>query len=360
MPAGRRHFRLPRRAERNINGHNMFPKSSVLALVPLLLLSGCCTRLRELPPGVGVHLTSGPATVKVEINGQPFTEYHFADVPRPYFYPLLGPGEVPMTRKWPLENGENEEHDHPHHRSLWFAHGAVNGRDFWSEEKQFGKIVHDGFTEVSSGRETGVIRTKDKWVAADGVVVCTDDRVMRFYSRADVRMIDFEVTLHAANGDVTFGDTKEGTMALRIAETMRLKGPKGVPSAGHIVNSAGVRDGDTWGKHADWVDYYGPVGNRTVGIAMLDHPDNPRHPTTWHVRDYGLFAANPFGLHDFEKQPAGAGNFKIPAGQSVTFRYRIILHEGDEKQAGIAAKYLEYVRNPAQPHLQSKLTQPGS
>jgi len=47
-------------------------------------------------------------------------------------------------------------------------------------------------------------------------------------------------------------------------------------------------------KHADWCDYYGSIGGKTVGIAMFDHPSNPRHPTTWHVRDYGLFAANPF------------------------------------------------------------------
>jgi Methane oxygenase PmoA len=124
---------------------------------------------------------------------------------------------------------------------------------------------------------------------------------------------------------------------------MRLKQPKG-PGEGHIVNSNGVRDGDTWGKRADWVDYYGPVNGKTVGVAIFDNPDNPRHPTWWHVRDYGLFAVNPFGWHDFDKKPAGAGDFKIPAGQSVTFRYRFYLHYGDEKQAKVAEAYEEYAK----------------
>src|SRR5262249_54449101 len=150
---------------------------------------------------------------------------------------------------------------------------------------------------IKSGKDEGVIRSKDKWVDADGVTVLTDDRTMRIYNVKSGRMFDFEVTLHASNGDITFNDTKEGTMAIRIAETMRLKQPKNKPGEGHIINSEGVKDGDTWGKHADWVDYYGPVGGKTVGFAMFDHPSNPRHPTTWHVRDYGLFAANPFGLH---------------------------------------------------------------
>jgi hypothetical protein len=128
-------------------------------------------------------------------------------------------------------------------------------------------------------------------------------------------------------------------MAIRLAPTMQLGGKVG---KGHIINSEGVTDNDTWSTRADWVDYYGPVKGEIVGIAMFDHPDNPRHPTWWHVRDYGLFAANPFGIHDFEKKPAGAGDLVIPAGQSVTFKYRFFFHKGDEKQGKVAEHYRDY------------------
>jgi hypothetical protein len=318
-----------------------------LALVSALLVTVSCAPLTgkesSSAPGQGVQITQLPDRLRVEINGHLFTEYFFKDVPRPYCYPLIGPGDVAMTRNWPMKNTPDEQHDHPHHRSLWFAHGSINGHDFWSEQKQFGKTVHDAFTEIKSGPAFGLISSRNKWVAADGTVVCTDDRTLRFYNPGNrpERVLDFEVTLHASNGDLTFGDTKEGTMAVRLAETMRLKGKVG---HGHIVNSAGVRDGDTWGKRADWCDYYGPVDGKTVGVAIFDHPQNPRHPTWWHVRDYGLFAANPFGQHDFEKGASkGAGNMIIPAGKSVTFRYRFYLHEGDEQQANVAAKYQQYV-----------------
>jgi len=291
--------------------------------------------------GVQIALTGD--VLKVTINGHLFTEYRFKDVPRPYFYPLIGPDDLPMTRDWPMKNPPGEEHDHPHHRSLWFAHGKVNGVDFWGETNVWGKIVHDGFTGMTSGDKSGVIRSRDKWVVPDGSIACTDDRVMRIYDRGDdSRMFDFEITIHASNGDVVFGDTKEGSMALRLAETMRYKKADKTMGDGHIVNSNGVRDEATWGKHADWVDYYGPVNGKIVGVAMFDHPDNPRHPTTWHVRDYGLFAANPFGLHDFEKKPAGAGDFKIAAGQSATFRYRIYLHRGNEIEAQVAKEFARY------------------
>lgn len=317
-----------------------------LALLPIL------TALFALPAHAattttedGITITQQTDRLRIEINGKLFTEYFFKDVPRPYYYPLIGPGEKPMTRNWPMKVVQDEEQDHKHHRSLWFTHGSVNGHDFWSEDKKFGKIVHDGFTEVSSGKEQAVIRSKNSWIANDGAVICKDVRTFRIYrpQNPSERVFDFEITIFAnSDSELVFGDTKEGSMAVRLTETMRLKGKTG---AGHIVNSAGIRDDQTWGKKAEWCDYYGPVDGKIVGVAIFDHPKNPRHPTWWHVRDYGLFAANPFGKHDFEKlTDKTAGDLKVPAGGSVTFRYRFYLHEGDEKQSEVAKKFTEYTQ----------------
>lgn len=289
-----------------------------------------------------VRITPADDRLRIEIGGELFTEYHFQGVPRPFFYPLLGPGGLPMTRHWPMKDVPGEEHDHIHHRSLWFTHGEINGQDFWSEGQRAGKVVHEKFLRIESGASQGVMVSANKYVGRDGQVVCTDERVFRVYGRKEERLFDFEVTLHASQGEVTLGDTKEGSMAIRLAETMRLRGPKGNPGQGRIVNSEGLRDAATWGKRARWVDYFGPVQGQIVGVAIFDHPSNPRHPTWWHVRDYGLFAANPFGSRDFEKTPPGAGHFVIPAGRSATFRYRFYLHRGDERQARVAERYAEY------------------
>ena len=75
---------------------------------------------------------------------------------------------------------------------------------------------------------------------------------------------------------------------------------------------------------------------------MLDHPTNPRYPTWWHVRDYGLFAANPFGVHDFEKKAKGTGDLRIKAGESITFRYRLLLHKGELKPANIETSQMAF------------------
>jgi hypothetical protein len=97
------------------------------------------------------------------------------------------------------------------------------------------------------------------------------------------------------------------------------------------------------------VDYTGPVKHASgkeeiLGIAILNHPSSFRFPTYWHVRPYGLFAANPFGIHDFEgqKSPEGAGNYTLPKGQSLTFKYRVIFHKVGANDEGIKRAFEEY------------------
>ncbi len=288
----------------------------------------------------GVKIDEAGDKLRVEINGKLFTEYNYQDVPRPFFYPVIGPTGVPVNRHWPMKDtNKDEAQDHVHHKSLWYTHGEVNGQDFWGEGRGSGKIVHDKFLKVSSGSDMGEITSTNKWIARDGKVVCTDTRTHRFYNKPDGQSMDFEITFHASEGKVVLGDTKEGSMAIRLTPTMRLKGKVG---KGHIVNSEGDTEGKTWGKRAAWCDYYGPVEGETVGVAIFDHPSNPKHPTWWHVRDYGLFTANPFGVHNFERKAKGVGDITIPAGESLTFKYRFYFHKGDEKQGKVAEHYREY------------------
>ena len=75
---------------------------------------------------------------------------------------------------------------------------------------------------------------------------------------------------------------------LRVATSMDVTSKKG----GKIINAEGIENTPAWGKPSPWVDYTGPVGGKTVGVAIFNHPSSFRYPTTWHVRDYGLFAAN--------------------------------------------------------------------
>jgi hypothetical protein len=310
--------------------------------------------------GVGlaneVKLTPLADRVRVEIGGQLFTEYIFGDgATRPYCYPLLAPDGTPLTRDFPMKQTPGEDTDHPWHRSLWFAHSMVNGVDFWNEgagdagksPKDKGKTVHEALVETKSGA-TGVIHARNRWVAPDGRLVCTDDRTLRFHATSAGRFLDYEVNWHALpDTPLLLGDNKDGTMAIRMAQWMTLPHKyqkQDLPGVGHIVTSTGERDAAAWGKRADWCDYHAPREGKTYGVAIFDHPQNLRHPTWWMARDYGLYGANPFGQHDYEglKDQPHIGDYTIPAGGSLTLRYRFFFHLGDEAVAQVAKQYAEY------------------
>jgi len=278
---------------------------------------------------------------EVLVGGKLFTRYVTKGANKPYFYPLIGPTGAPITRHYPMREVEGETRDHVHHRSFWFTHGDVNGFDFWSEGANAARTVHAAYEALESGPVFGRLRAKVSWLAPNGEKVCEDVRELRVYATAHGRLMDFEVTLTAGDRPVTLGDTKEGTMGIRVASSMDV-----TRGQGHILNSRGDRDGAAWGKRAEWCDYWGPVEGKVVGIAIMDHPTSFRHPTYWHVRDYGLFAANPFGLRDFTGDRSANGSHTIPAHGSVTFRYRIYLHEGEAEQAKVADVAAAYANPP--------------
>ena len=292
--------------------------------------------------------------VRIEIDGQLFTEFVFKGAPHVYYWPVIGPGGVKMTRSWPMEEAPGEDHDHPHHRSMWFSHGLVNGMDFWGEDISYkgtpkfpvGKIVHDKILSAKGGAASGEIVAAQRWTAPDGAVPLTSVQTLRVYQRpASERLFDFEIVLKAGDKDVVLGDTKEGSFGIRIAESMRLVQPKKQPGAGHILNSGGAKDGEAWGQRAKWVEMSGPVDGKTFGIAIFDHPSNLRHPTRWHARDYGLFAANPFAEHEMDKtQPQKAGDYTIKAGESLTLKYRVWIHEGAADAAKLGEQFSAFAK----------------
>jgi hypothetical protein len=280
------------------------------------------------------------AGVVVKVGDQPFTTYVFQSKVKPILWPIIGPTGKEMTRAWPMREGNpDEKTDHPHQRSFWFTHGEVNGIDFWAETaKVQGRIEHKELVKAEGGT-IGTVVTRNDWVGPDGAKVLTDERTLRFGADEAARWIDFDITLTAAADEVDFGDTKEGSFGLRIAESMRTDRKMG----GKIITSEGLEDDKAWGKSASWVDYHGPVQGESLGIAILNHPSSFRYPTGWHVRTYGLFAANPFGEGDFRGEKVES-SYKLKKGETLTLRYRVIFHKGDEKEGKIAEAFAKYVK----------------
>lgn len=283
-----------------------------------------------------VKLKEENGRVIVTVGEKPFTVYHFGDAEgrpyvRPYFYPVRAADGVEVTSDQVVSGG-----DHPHHRSLYVAHGDVNGADHWSfAQKPEPKQRHVRFSKLDGDTLVQELEWESK---GGGEVLLRETRTVRFFAFDDVqRGIDFTLTFAPTSQRVTFGDTKEaGLCAVRVKKSISDK-----PTLTNSRGQAGEKQ--VWGKPAEWCDLSGPIDGKPYGVAVLDHPKNPRHPATWHARDYGLLAANIFGLHDFDRKlKKGTGDFVIEPGKTATFRYRVVIHTGDAKAAKLDEKFREF------------------
>jgi len=304
--------------------------------------------------------------VAVKLDGKLFTKYLTQSGKKPALWPVIGPTGKPMTRPWPIDKSVVEAapadsvtaasgakggakpltNDHPHHRSIWFGHQKVNDANVWLETgpatANIGSQQQRELREAAGGERAKIVTVND-WLDKNGKKLCEDERTITCSVDGDNRIIDYDVAVKATAGDVTFGDDKDGLFGVRVPDSMRVDAKQG----GTFINSkGGVDEKDAWGKPADWIDYHGPVDGETLGIAILNHPSSYGYPTHWHTRNYGLFAANPFGLHEFEPQAGLDGSHTIKAGDSLVFRYRVIFHKGDEKQGRIAEAWEKYSKLP--------------
>jgi hypothetical protein len=251
------------------------------------------------------------------------------------------------------EGGSN---DHVHQKSLWFCHGdviadgidlkqkikGVDGVDFWSESPGHGKIVCTkiGKPRIADGH--AVIETHNEWQTADGTKILDEERAIHVYTSGKGRLIVLRIDLYASVAPITFGDTKEGSLGVRINDVIRA----GKFGKGKIENALGkVGEQECWGNIADWCDYSGPIEGKTVGLAVLADPKN-LHPTYWHVRDYGLMAANPFGRKKagFHDGAAAKPLVSIAKGDHLELRYGVLLHDGDAADGQVAEEYQRFVK----------------
>jgi Methane oxygenase PmoA len=325
----------------------------------LPLLTGLCL-LFAAPAAKakgGVEVTPDKANrrVQITIDGRPFTSYIWpATLKKPVLFPIIDSEGVTITRGYPLAPRPGERTDHPHHDGLWFNYSNVNGFDFWNNSTaipgtrapKMGTIVLDKIVSARSGATEGELETESTWITgADEKIIAETSRYV-FARQGSARSIDLIMTLRALVRAV-FHDDKDGLLGLRVARWLESPEEKGgtfsdangvatevaaadsiagvAPPTGEYLTSEGVKGEAAWATRGRWCALTGHEDDHTDTIAIFDHPDNPNYPTFWHARGYGLFAANPLGQHMFDPKLPPL-DFRLEKGQSVTFRYRIVIY----------------------------------
>ena len=290
-------------------------------------------------------------SIDVLIEGELFTTFRWPDnMTKPVLHPILTSAGTEITRGFPIETKVGERVDHPHQIGMWLTYGNVDGNDFWgngskglgTKNENGGTIKHLQVEKLTEGLGEGTLITSESWIDNAGKELLKEHTEYHFMAEDSVRIIDRITKLTALDNDVVLSDTKEGMFGIRVARQLeipdegeitlysadghpeKVKGMSNEGITGNYRSSEGDTGLDVWSTRARWMDLYGKIGSEEISLVICDHPKNQSYPTWWHARGYGLFAANPLGAKDFTKEKEIL-DFSIPAGQSTTFRYRVII-----------------------------------
>ncbi|HWQ53746.1 MAG TPA: PmoA family protein [Bryobacteraceae bacterium] len=228
---------------------------------------------------------------------QPLFDYRYTGArPKSYVHPLYLPNGQPVCVDGPG--------DHVHLRGLMVAWSGVNGVDFWGEVNPgppHGQIVHQRFEHL--GRKPGLEITSIQHWIAQGKVLMVERRTLKTAAplpegiwlewtsefRADKEPVTLSAQGHVYNG-----------LGLRFLPSM---------TGGKVLNAKGTATIERAnGEEAAWCTYYGALdGGRQAGVAIFDHPGNPRHPTPFFVmnKGYGYLSAAPTFRQPFQLRPGG-------------------------------------------------------
>jgi hypothetical protein len=143
-------------------------------------------------------------------------------------------------------------------------------------------------------------------------------------------VIDLEYRLIASRSDVRIAANPFGGFCYRARPRGRLevRGPEGPVSRPDSVFDRAETD---W-PPARWYDFtYRGDDGRATGVAVVDHPANPRSP--WHVHR-GIHMLNPCIVAN---EPV-----TIRRDRPLLLRYRLVVHDGDAAAANLPALAAEF------------------
>ncbi len=298
-------------------------------VVLLVLLQALVPAPKPVPRLQSVPFPGGE--VSFQLDGKELARYHYGPgLERPFVFPVIGPSGRMLTRM----GHPHDPNTHSHHNSVWISHGDVNGVDFWTDRKP-GDIVHRRFLELGDSDAAAWAAAENAWLAPDGAVLLREVRrtAVEVLSGGDWMLV-LDIELSPVSGDVTFGKTPFGMLGVRMARSI------GVGDGGGVIRNSegGVNEEQILGKRARWVDYSGAVSNSAIeGIALLDHPGNPNHPSYFHVRNDGWMGAS-FSYDALRT---------LRPGEKLKLRYALFVHSGYPSKAVLDERWDAFSKSSA-------------
>jgi hypothetical protein len=267
-------------------------------------------RIARNADAVAISDSRGKIFLRYQLKGG--TEKKLSVASACYFHPFATPAGVVVTEVAPG--------DHPHHRGIFLAFVEMHGKfdaDFWGwgehAPKDGREIVN---RSVSVGQDKNpVITARNEWTAEDKVVIQETLVATLTQPSQQANVLDLHYTL-TPTAETTLSQWAFSGFCVRTRKDARLRaiGPEGevkLPNPSHLEPKS------DW-PAAAWYAYELQMkDDTTVGVAVVNHPQNP--PSLWHNhRDIRM-------LNPCIVAPAAV---KLSAGKPLVLRYRVVAYDG--------------------------------
>ena len=305
----------------------------ILTLVVLLFVS--------LAAHAGFTITDQKGALTLLENKKPVMVYHYESVPAQegvaanfaracYIHPLYGlDGEI-MTDDFPA--------DHRHHRGVFWAwpECTVDGRrlDPWALKDT--RQHHEQFLKREADAKKAVISVQNRWAF--------DDAPDKAIVREEITFTVHPVTKghRAIDFDMTFTNVSDNVVTFLGAKNKGYGGLCYRPDANsnrqpitftHSKGEQPQRE-DMLRCESPWADLTTQKPTRGVsGVAIFQNAQNPGYPHPgWMMRHYGFLGVSWPHEETYELQP----------GKSFHLVYRLLIHRGSAKKAGVAKCFEAY------------------
>ncbi len=281
-----------------------------------------------------MRVTMEANTVSIYESERLLLRYRYDDVPfKPCVQQFFSPRGVNILRDSPA--------DHRHHHALMFA-VAVDGVNFWEEQKEPGCQLHRRFSEVGAVKSDGAPRAgfteQIDWInPRSKELLLKEERTVeiRRMSGVDVTFLSWQSNLAVPPGkdSVVLSGSHYFGLGMRFVESMDVKSQfrNAEGKTGEVVR------GDERLTPANWCVYSAEADGKPVTVAMFGHPDNLRHPTLWFTmtKPFAYLSAT-MNLH---REP-----LKVASGRPLVLRYAVALWDGPVSDEQVKRIYQQWIR----------------
>lgn len=288
-----------------------------------------------------MHVIEGEADLQLKAGDQSVLTYNITtdcppeDLPEyycrsGYIHPLHSPSGAVVTDDFPV--------GHTHQHGLFFAWVNTTFRgdftDFWNQQNETGTGAHRELTSTVSGPVFAGFTSKLQQISLKQGPVLDEEWNVSAYDLGKYYVLDVVSNqTNITNDTLHINEYHYGGFGIRGSRLWNEVDSLNFKSDAQFLTSEGKTREEANHSRPRWTAMYGETKQGIAGVAILDHPENFRHPQPVRVHP-----TMPY----FCLAPMVEGAFFIAPDATFVSKYRVVTFDGEPDAEALNELWADY------------------